>query len=145
MHEVIPYLKYLHGLFNGFVILLFLYQGWLGLAIRRDRTAGRSKNVSIIKRHRKLGPIFALMGITGFFAGALIVYLHEGRIFVHPVHFIIGLSIAALISITYFISRKIKGGTSTFRTPHLFIGGVIICLYFIQAFIGLSKLLSASH
>ncbi len=145
MHDLIPYLKYLHGLFNGFVAILFIYQGWLGFTIRKGRVAGRSPYVKMIKRHRKMGPIFAFMGIAGFFAGAIIVYLHEGRIFEHPVHFIIGLSIAALIFTTYLISKKIKGGTLTFRTPHLFVGVAIICLYFIQAFIGLSMLLHASH
>jgi hypothetical protein len=145
MHDLIPYLKYLHGLFNGFVAILFIYQGLIGLTIRRDRIAGRSPTVSTIKRHRKTGPIIAIMGIAGFFAGATIVYLDEGRIFEHPVHFIIGLSIAALIFVTYLISKKIKAGVSTFRTAHLFIGAVIICFYFVQAFIGLSMLLRASH
>jgi hypothetical protein len=145
MHDFIPYLKYLHGLFNGFVAILFIYQAWLGLTIRKHRVAGRAPTVSVIKRHRKMGPILALMGIAGFFAGATIVYLHEGRIFEHPIHFIIGLSIAALIFTTYLISKKIKLGESTFRTPHFFVGIAIICLYFIQAFIGLSMLLRASY
>jgi hypothetical protein len=145
MHDLIPYLKYLHGLFNGFVALLFIYQGWLGLTIRKHRVAGQVPTLNVIKRHRKTGPIFALMGIAGFFAGATIVYLHEGRIFEHPGHFIIGLSIAALILTTSLISKKIRGGSPTFRTPHLFLGIIIICLYFIQAFIGISMLLRASH
>jgi len=145
MHDFIPYLKYLHGLFNGFVLLLFLYQGWLGRIIRRDRITGRSPTISVMKRHRKLGPIFALMGIAGFFAGVTIVYLHEGRILLYPVHFIVGLSIVTLIFLTYFISKKIKAGKPIFRTPHYFFGIAIICLYFFQAFIGLSMLLRASH
>jgi len=145
MHDLIPYLKYLHGLFNGFVAFLFIYQGWLGLTIRKERVAGRSPTVSVIKRHRKTGPIVALMGIAGFFAGANIVYLDEGRIFEYPVHFIFGLSIAALIFTTYLMSKKIKGGKSTFRTPHLFAGVAIICLYFIQAFFGINMLFSGSH
>ena len=145
MHDFIPYLKYLHGLFNGFVALLFIYQGWLGLIIRKNRIAEQPPTVRIIKRHRKTGPIFALMGIAGFFAGAAIVYLREGRIFEHPVHFIVGFSIAALILTTSLISKKIRGGSPNFRTPHLFLGLVIICLYFIQTFIGTSMLLRASH
>ena len=145
MHDLIPYLKYLHGLFNGFVALLFIYQGWLGLAIRKERVSGRSPTASVIKRHRKTGPIFALLGIAGFFAGVTLVYLDEGRIFEYPVHFIIGSSIAALICSTYLISKKIRGGESTFRTPHLFVGIAIICLYFIQAFFGINMLFSDFH
>ena len=142
MHDFIPYLEYLHGLFNGFVALLFIYQGWLGLTIRKERVSGRLTTVSVVKRHRTIGPIIAIMGIAGFFAGATIVYLDKGRIFEHPVHFIFGLSIAALIFTTYLISKKIRGGKSTFRPPHLFAGVAIICLYFIQIFFGIKILFS---
>lgn len=145
MHDFIPYLEYLHGLFNGFVALLFIYQGWLGLTIRKERVSGRPPTVNVVKRHRTIGPIVAIMGIAGFFAGATIVYLDEGRIFEHPVHFIFGLSIAALIITTYLISKKIRGGKSTFRTPHLFAGIAIICLYFIQIFFGINILFSVFH
>ncbi len=144
MHDLIPYLKYLHGLYNGFVALLFFYQGWLGLKIRKERIAGQPPTVSIIKRHRKIGPIFALMGIAGFFAGAMIVYLREGRIFEHTIHFIFGLTIATLIFTTFVISRKIRSQDSPLRKLHFLVGTVIICLYFIQVFIGIRILLSAS-
>jgi len=145
MHEIVHYLKYLHGLFNGTVILLFLYQGWLGLTIRRDRIAGRPPTAGAIKRHRKMGPVLAFLGIAGFFAGVIIVYIHEGHILEHPVHFMVGLSIASLITTTYLISKKIRGGRTSFRTPHFFVGIAIICLYLIQAFIGISILLRSSH
>jgi len=144
MHDLIPYLKYLHGLYNGFVAMLFFYQGWFGLMIRKERITVRPPTASIIKRHRKIGPIFTLMGIAGFFTGVIIVYLHEGRIFEHSIHIIIGLAIAVMIITTFFISKKIKVRESAFRTPHFIIGILIVCLYFIQAFIGIRILLSAS-
>jgi hypothetical protein len=145
MHDLMPYLKYLHALYSGSIALLVFYQGWIGLKIRRKRIAGQPPVVKAVKRHRTMGPIVALMGIAGFFAGAVSVYLNDGRIFEHPVHFIIGLSIAALIFITYLISKKIKAGEPTFRNLHLFIGVVIICFYFIQAFIGINMLFSVYH
>lgn len=145
MHDLMPYLKYLHASYSGFIALLVFYQGWIGIKIRKDRVAGRPPIVKVVKRHRTMGPILALMGIAGFFAGAITVYLNEGRIFEHPVHFVIGLSIAALVATTFVISRKIRSQDSPLRHPHFIVGLVIICLYCIQIFFGISMLLRASH
>jgi hypothetical protein len=145
MNDLIPYLKYLHAFYSGFIALLVLYQGWIGYKVRRERIAGRPPIVKVVKRHRKMGPILALMGIAGFFAGAITVYINEGRIFEHPIHFMIGLSIAVFVSATFVISRKIRSQDSPLRSPHFIVGLVIICLYFIQAFIGINMLLYASH
>jgi len=138
-------MKYLHALYSGFIALLVFYQGWIGFKIRRERVAGRPPIVKVVKRHRKMGPVITIMGIAGFFAGAITVYLNEGRFFQHPIHFVIGLSIAAFVSTTFVISRKIRSQDSPLRHPHFIVGLVIICLYCIQIFVGISMLLRASH
>jgi len=137
---IISYLKYIHGLYNILVILLFLYQGWIGLRIRRERIRGTAPTVKIIKRHRRFGPILSLLGISGFFAGLTVVYLDEGHFFEHPLHFIIGLVIILLVIATFSISRRIRGRDSHWRTPHFALGVIIICLYLFQAFLGIGIL-----
>ena len=135
--ELISYIKLFHGAYNTAVILLFVYQGVLGLRIRRsDR-----KPFHLIKRHRKIGPFAALLGISGFVAGTTIVYLDAGRIFLYPFHFITGLAVVSLIIATYIISGKIKGADTYWRDRHYFLGALIISLYFIQVFLGLGILL----
>jgi len=140
-----PYLKYLHAAYSGSVALLVFYQGWIGFKIRRERVAGRPPIVKAVKRHRTMGPIITLMGIAGFFAGAFTVYLNEGRLFEHPIHFVIGLSIVAFVSTTFVISRKIRSQDSPLRNSHLIVGLVIISLYCTQIFVGIRMLLYASH
>ena len=135
--ELLPYLKLLHGAYNTVVILLFVYQGLLGIRIRRSD----HKPVHIVKRHRKIGPAAAVLGTAGFSAGATIAYLDHGHIFKYPFHFLTGLIIILLITATYIISRKIRGTETYWRNRHYIIGIVIICLYFVQAFLGLSILL----
>ncbi len=135
--EIISYLKLLHGAYNTLVICLFVYQGSLGLRIRRSET----KPFHIIKRHRKTGPVAAALGAAGFIAGVTIVYLDTGRILKYPLHFITGLVIVSLIITTYLISKKIKGPDKYWRNRHFALGILIICLYFIQAFLGLGILL----
>jgi hypothetical protein len=134
-------LKYFHGLFNLSVIALFLYQGRLGLKVRTERLHGKPAPSGIIRRHRKLGPILALMGMAGFLAGIATVFINTGSVFKHPLHFLNGLTIVLLIALTSFISRKIRGRDPAWRNPHFVLGIVILCLYFIQAYIGLNMLL----
>ena len=140
-----PYLKYLHAAYSGSVALLVFYQGRIGFKIRRERVAGRPPIVKAVKRHRTMGPIITLMGIAGVFAGAMTVYLNEGRIFENPIHFVIGLSIVAFVSTTFVISRKIRSQDSPLRNPHFIVGLVIISLYCIQIFVGIRMLLYASY
>ena len=132
--ESIEYLKLIHGTFNITVLLLFCYQGMLGWRIREGKTA-------YIKRHRRIGPVTALLGVSGFFAGMTVVYLDAGHIFKYPLHFITGLIIASLIITTYLISKKIKDPDKYWRNRHYAVGISILLMYFVQAFLGLGVLL----
>lgn len=138
--NIIPYLKYIHGAYNGAVILLFLYQAWLGLNIRKCRKAGKPLEVKLVRRHRKFGPFAAVDGIIGFAGGIGTAYLSFGAIFVYPIHFLTGLTISALIIITFLFSRKIKGREPKWRTIHYLMGLIIISLYLFQAYLGIGIL-----
>ena len=132
--ESIEYLKLIHGTFNTLVLLLFLYQGKLGLRIR---SSGRN---DYIKRHRQIGPVAAVLGVSGFLAGMTVVYLDAGHILKYPFHFITGLIIASLIITTYLISKKIKSQDIYWRNRHYAVGISILLLYFVQALLGLGVL-----
>lgn len=133
--ETIEYLKLLHGSFNSGVVMLFLYQGFLGLKIRR------SARSDYARKHRRIGPVAALLGISGFIAGMIIIYIDTGRIFKYPLHFFTGILIASLIFTTYRISQKIKGPEKYWRDRHYAIGIPILLLYILQVFLGLGILL----
>ena len=139
--EYMDYLKVLHGSFNTIVGFLFLYQGLLGLRIRKERKSGGQRDVMVIKRHRREGPIFAALGVTGYLVGVVLVYLDTGHLVEYPSHLITGSGIALLIMTTFIISRKIKGSESPWRTPHFVIGLCILFLYLLQIYIGLDILL----
>ncbi len=139
--ETISYLRILHGLYNTTVMVMFFYQGCLGLKIRKDRKRNNLLTLHIVKRHRRFGPFLALFGVAGFFAGLTLVYIDYGDIMKYPIHLLVGLAIVSLVSITFIISRKIKGLDSPWRTPHFRIGIVILVLYCIQIFLGLGILL----
>jgi len=134
--NILEYLRAIHGIYNFSVFCLFIYQGILGIKIRRARRAERPLPINAIKRHRRQGPTFALLGVMGYVFGAILGYLDDGLPIKYIAHFLNGTLIATLITTTYIISRKIKAG-STFRTPHAIIGILILLLYVLQILLGI--------
>lgn len=139
--ESIAYLKLAHGIYNTVIVLFFIYQGWLGLKIRKKKTVDDIQVFKTIKRHRRNGPPLVILGVMGFCAGVILVYIDKGDILKYPLHLINGLVIALSITITLLISTKIKGPSSRWRGRHLLLGFFIISLYLLQVWFGLNILL----
>ncbi len=133
--------RVLHGAFNILVALAFLYQGWLGLKIRKSRKTGEIKDFAVIKRHRGNGPVLVLLGILGYVAGATLIAVDKGHMFEYRVHHLVGLAIVILLAATFIVSRRIKGPASPWRTPHFLLGLAILTAYLVQLFLGLNVLL----
>lgn len=137
---IIAYLRYAHGGFNLCMMCLFLYQGMLGLRVRRGRKAG-SPPASSVRLHRRFGPVFMTLGVAGFLAGLTLVYLDKGRVIEYPLHFATGFTIAVLLLSTFAVSRKIRGPGAQWRDVHYILGIVILFLYPVQVLLGLGILL----
>jgi hypothetical protein len=133
----IPSMWYAHGLYNTVVFLLFVWQGWLGSKIRIERLAGGPPDITVIRRHRRFGPVVFLLGIAGFLSGAVIVYIGGGNILARPLHLIVGTILTLSVIVAFLFSRKIKGQLSRWRTLHFAAGTVTICLYIIQIYLGI--------
>jgi hypothetical protein len=139
--EWIDLLRILHGAYNAGVALALLYQGWLGLRIRRVRIAGAAREFRIIKLHRRNGPVLLLLGILGYVAGTTLIYLDKGHFFEYRIHHLAGLAIVTLLAATFLVSRRIGGPDSLWRTPHFLLGLAVLCAYLVQLFLGLNILL----
>lgn len=138
--QAIAYLRYAHGAFNFTMMLVFLYQGRLGLSVRRGRKAGLPATASV-RRHRRIGPVFMPLGVFGFLAGLTLVYLDKGHVLEYPLHFLAGLTLAVFLVCTFLVSRKIHRPDTPWRDVHFAMGVVILCLYPLQVFLGLGILL----
>ena len=130
-------LRLVHGSYNSVMMLLFLYQGLLGLRIRKERRMGRKQPVNAIKLHRRIGPLLAPLGVLGFFAGATLALIDYGGLLRNTLHFIVGLLLACSIIATFFVSKQIRGPESPSRNLHFRLGIFILCLYPLQVFLGL--------
>ena len=132
--------KLAHGSFNTLLALVFLYQAWMGLSIRRGRKKGEPQ-VKAVRRHRRLGPFLVVMGLLGYCLGLILVSIDKGQVLEYPLHLAVGSLIVLFLLGQYAVSRKIKGLESSWRTPHLAIGVGIICLYVLQIVIGVGVLM----
>lgn len=139
--EWVDPLRVLHGAYNALVALAFLYQGWLGLKIRKAGRGGGHREPRVIRRHRANGPVLVVLGILGYAAGATLIAIDKGHLFEYRGHHLMGLTIVILLATTFFISRKIKGPVSPWRTPHFLLGLAILAAYLVQLFLGLNILL----
>jgi Protein of unknown function (DUF4079) len=137
---MLEYLKFVHGFYNVLVMVLLFFQGWLGISIRRARRSQAPLPVKAVKRHRKMGPILALLGALGFLVGLVLVLVDTGRVLEYPPHLFVGMAIVILLISTFLISRKIKGPDSPFRTPHFRLGLFVLLPYIVQSFLGLGVL-----
>lgn len=140
IEDLVPYIRYVHGTFNLTMALLFWYTAMLGLRIRKARKAG-SRASKKVRRHRRLGPVLAPLGVAGFFSGVTMVTLDVGHVFKYPPHFAVGLLIALLVSLTFLVSRRIISANSPWRNVHFALGVAIVGLYLLQVFLGLGILL----
>jgi hypothetical protein len=138
--ELIADLRIAHALFNVTILLFLMFQAWLGLKIRSRRKAGDPPPFSIIRTHRKLGPILIQAGVFGFLSGWILIYADFGYLFKYPLHSFTGLTIALLLLVTFPVSKKIRGTDSPWRTIHYRIGLLILCTYGVQAFFGIGIL-----
>ena len=139
--DLIAYFKLAHGFFNLSMLCLFCYQGWLGLQIRKARLASAPLPVDPVRRHRRMGPVFALWGGLGFGAGVVMILLDKGRIFEYPLHFLAGVLIVLLILSLYAVSRRIQEAGAPYRDIHFGLGMLLLLIYVFQSFFGLAILL----
>jgi hypothetical protein len=139
--EFIAYFKLAHGFFNLSMFSLFCYQGWLGWKIRKARLAGAAMPVERVRRHRTLGPVFALWGILGFVSGVMMILVDKGRVMEYPLHFIAGAFTVLAIAAAFLVSRRISGTATADRNLHFRLGLLLLGLYVVQAVLGLAILL----
>ncbi len=137
--HVIANLRPVHGAYNLLILMLFWYQAFLGFSIRRARRAG-GINLKAVRRHRKTGPLLAVLALAGYAGGAVLGFLDHGRVIKYPFHFFTGSAIVMLIILSVTASRFITYGREEKRKLHLSLGILLLASYALQAFLGLGIL-----
>jgi len=136
--RIISTLQVAHVFFNSALFFALAFQGLLGWRIRNKRIAGVLQDFSVVKKHRALGPILATLLPIGYLVGLITAYLHKGLWVPYPGHFTVGTALLAVVCSTYLVSKRIRGIQSPWRTPHLELGLLLLCVFLVQIFLGLN-------
>lgn len=139
-HQTVLFLKYAHGGYSLLLLLAFCYQGWNGLRVRNARLKKTGPAPAAVKAHRIWGQTLAVLCPIGFLMGFSTALVDKG-VMEYPLHLFTGLLLIAFLAAAYGVSRQITSVTSPQRNVHAVLGIIVLCLYIIQAFIGIGVLM----
>jgi Protein of unknown function (DUF4079) len=142
--EVKPYLNFVHPPLMWVLFGLCIYAMYLGIQIRRTRSADADTRKELIKgkynnRHHQIGSIILGLMVLGSIGALAVTYINNGKLFVGP-HLIAGLSMTALIAFSASLTPYMQKGQDWARYSHIGINVVIVGLFGWQAISGLEIL-----
>jgi hypothetical protein len=142
--EVKPYLNFVHPSLMWVLFGLCIYAMYLGLQVRRTRSADAATRKELIKgkyssRHHQIGSIVLGLMVLGSIGALAVTYINNGKLFVGP-HLIAGLSMTALIAFSASLTPYMQKGHDWARYSHIGINVVIVGLFGWQAISGLEIL-----
>lgn len=142
--EVKPYLNFVHPPLMWVLFGLCIYAMYLGLQVRRTRSADAATRKELIKgkynsRHHQIGSIILGLMVLGSIGALAVTYINNGKLFIGP-HLIAGLSMTTLIAFSASLTPYMQKGQNWARYGHIGINTVIVGLFGWQAISGLEIL-----
>ncbi len=142
--EVKPYLNFVHPPLMWVLLGMCVYAMYLGVQIRRTRSATPEVRKELIKgkyndRHHKIGSIILALMVLGSIGAITVTYINNGKLFVGP-HLLAGLGMTVLIAISASLTPYMQKGKDWARVGHIGINVTIVGLFGWQALSGLEIL-----
>jgi hypothetical protein len=142
--EVKPYLNFIHPPLMWILLGLCLYAMYLGVQLRRIRSADAELRKELIKgkyntRHHQIGSIILALMVAGSLGGMTVTYINNGKLFVGP-HLLAGMGMTALIAFSAALTPYMQKGKDWARYTHITINVAIVGLFGWQALSGLEIL-----
>jgi MFS family permease len=142
--EVKPYLNFVHPPLMWVLLGMCIYAMYLGVQIRRTRSATPEVRKELIKgkyndRHHKIGSIILALMVLGSVGAITVTYINNGKLFIGP-HLLAGLGMTVLIAISASLTPYMQKGKDWARYGHISINVTIMGLFGWQALSGLEIL-----
>lgn len=117
------------------------YALYLGLQVRRTRTADKDVRKELIKgkynqRHFQIGSLLLAFWVIGGIGGMAATYTLFHKLFVSP-HLIVGLSSIGIVAIAAAFAPLMQQGQEWARITHITIATIMIGLVLAQTYTGL--------
>jgi hypothetical protein len=144
-------LPFFHPLIMWVLLGLSIYALYLGMQIRRTRSAEGEVKKELLQRrfnvkHYQVGSILLALIVLGAIAGMGVTYINNGKLFFGP-HLLAGLGITGLVAVSASLSPFMQKGNDWARYTHIFLNLLVLGLFSWQAVTGMQivqKLLDQS-
>jgi Protein of unknown function (DUF4079) len=132
--------QFAHPLMMWALLAIAIYALYLGIQIRRTRTAEGDAKKELIKgkfnlKHYQLGSALLALMVIGTLGGMAVTYINNGKLFVGP-HLLVGLGMTGMISVSAALSPFMQKGHDWARYTHIFLNIGLLGLFGWQAVTG---------
>lgn len=134
------WLNFLHPSLMWILLGVSIYALYLGMQVRRTRTAEGELKKELIKgrynvRHYQIGSLLLALMILGSIGGMGITYINNGKLFVGP-HLLAGLGMTGMIAVSASLSPFMQKGQNWARYSHIVLNALLLALFSWQAISG---------
>lgn len=139
--EVKVWSQFIHPILMWVLLGLTLYALYLGMQVRRTRTATPEVRKELLKgqfnlRHYQLGSFLLSLMVVISILGMAVTYANNGKLFFGP-HLLAGLGMTALIALSASLSPFMQKGQDWARYTHIGLNVGIVGLFGWQAVTGM--------
>jgi hypothetical protein len=137
--------QFFHPALMWVLLLLTSYALYLGMKVRRTRSAQGDEKKDLIKgkystKHYQIGSLILALMVIGSIGGMAVTYINNGKLFVSP-HLLAGLSITGLVALSAALSPFMQKGAEWARYSHIALNVSILGLFGWQAITGMDIVL----
>lgn len=135
------WIQFAHPLLMWVLFALTLYALYLGVQIRRIRSAEGETKTKLLQgkfkdKHHQIGSILLSLMVLGTIGAMGVTYINNGQLFVQP-HLLVGLGMTGLIATSAALTPLMQKGQDWARNAHISLNIAIVGLFAWQAFTGM--------
>ena len=139
--EIKTWSQFGHPVLMWILLGLSIYALYLGIQIRRTRSADKELRKELVKKHFNqkhylIGSLLLAMMVLGTIGGMAITYINNGKLFVGS-HLLAGLAMTGMIATAAALVPLMQKGNELARYTHIFLNITILGLFGWQAITGM--------
>jgi uncharacterized membrane protein len=136
-----PWLNFVHPVIMWVLLAIALYALYLGVQIRRTRSAEGDTKKELIKgkfniKHYQIGSVLLALMVIGTIGGMAATYINNEKLFFGP-HLLVGLGMTGLVATSASLSPFMQKGQDWARYTHILLNVGLLGLFGWQAVTGM--------
>ena len=133
--------QFFHPLFMWILFGMTLYSMYLGLKIRKTRSATGDEKKELVKgkfnlKHQQVSSLILAFMILGSLGGMAVTYMNNEKLFFGP-HLLVGLAMMGVIATSSSLTPWMQKGNDLARYTHITLNTVLVGLFGWQAVSGM--------